>query len=194
MTVTASNAPSLSCRQTCSPRIGWSHSTCSATASFPHFFDTSNHLSENAPHMQLSTLPAPTRLRIAPSITPHADEVERNTGCQNAANVFSETWTGPGMKSFMQKNFEFRILNFESVQRRGRAGGRRYHSKFKIQNSKFAALRAASFPNEMLEPQILCARGRIGGARAFDARHFFVNADRGFPVGLLLETRGEIEA
>ena len=38
--------------------------------------ETSSHLSENAPHMQFRTFLA-TRLRIAPSITPQAEEVLR---------------------------------------------------------------------------------------------------------------------
>ena len=48
----------------------------SASASLPQRFETSNHLSENAPHMQLSTFFA-TRFRTAPSITPHAEDVLR---------------------------------------------------------------------------------------------------------------------
>ncbi|PYL60871.1 MAG: hypothetical protein DMF31_03475 [Verrucomicrobia bacterium] len=77
--------------------------------------------------MQQST-PRSPRLRIEASITPHAEDVERNTGCfvpnsvwspgwiaryrflksslrcpiigrENAAHVFSDTSTGPGMKS-----------------------------------------------------------------------------------------------
>src|SRR5436305_13713858 len=54
-------------------------STCNGSAFLPQRLATSNHLSEKAPHMQLST-PRPTRLRIDASITPHADEVDRKTG------------------------------------------------------------------------------------------------------------------
>jgi hypothetical protein len=56
------------------------HSTCNASASFPQRLATSSHLSENAPHMQQSTR-SRTTLRMAASITPQADEVERKTGC-----------------------------------------------------------------------------------------------------------------
>src|SRR5271156_4231447 len=72
--VSASNSPVASFLSIASARIGEPHSTCSASADLPHFLDTSNHLSENAPHMQLRTF-FWTRLRIAPSITPHADDV-----------------------------------------------------------------------------------------------------------------------
>ncbi len=61
-------------------------STWSGSAFFPQRLATSNHLSENAPHMQQST-PRSTRLRIDASITPQADEVERKTGCL-VANSF----------------------------------------------------------------------------------------------------------
>jgi hypothetical protein len=56
------------------------HSTSNPSASFPHRLATSSHLSENAPHIQQRTFFWHTRLRTAPSITPQALEVERNTG------------------------------------------------------------------------------------------------------------------
>ena len=59
--------------------IGLPHSTCKPSASLPQRLLTSSHLSENAPHMQQSTRFC-TRLRIAPSITPQADDVDKNTG------------------------------------------------------------------------------------------------------------------
>ncbi len=80
MSVTASNSPVASLASMSAARIGWPHSTCSASACLPHFLATSNHLSENAPLMQLSTF-FETRLRIEPSITPHAELVLTNTGC-----------------------------------------------------------------------------------------------------------------
>ncbi len=95
MSVTASKPPCLRCARICSPRIGWPHSTASDTASLPHFLETSNHLSENAPHMQFSTLPVPTRLRTEPSITPHALDVESNTGCVVPKSSFSRGWMPP---------------------------------------------------------------------------------------------------
>src|ERR1019366_6677398 len=80
MTVRASNWPVASFLSTSAARMGEPHDTCSASASLPQRFDTSNHLSENAPHMQLSTFLA-TRLRRAPSITPQAEEVLIYTNC-----------------------------------------------------------------------------------------------------------------
>ena len=50
-----------------------------ASACLPHFFDTSNHLSEKAPFMQLSTFFL-TTLRMAPSIEPQALFVAMYTG------------------------------------------------------------------------------------------------------------------
>src|SRR5882757_11582824 len=76
MSVSASNSPVASFLSIASARMGEPQSTCNASACLPHFFDTSNHLSENAPHMQLRTR-FWTRLRTAPSITPHALDVER---------------------------------------------------------------------------------------------------------------------
>ena len=55
MSVSASNSPVASFLSINSARIGEPHSTCNASACLPHFFDTSNHLSENAPHMQFKT-------------------------------------------------------------------------------------------------------------------------------------------
>src|SRR6516225_12092526 len=60
--------------------IALPHGTWRGAAILPQRFDTSNHLSEKAPHMQFST-PLFTRLRTDPSMTPHAEEVERKTGC-----------------------------------------------------------------------------------------------------------------
>ncbi len=80
MSVTASNSPVASLASIASGMIGWPHSTCSASACLPHFLATSNHLSENAPLMQLSTFLL-TRLRIEPSITPQAELVLTKTGC-----------------------------------------------------------------------------------------------------------------
>src|ERR1051325_9717741 len=72
--VSASNWPVASFWSTTSARMGEPQDTCSASASLPQRLDTSNHLSENAPHMQLRTF-LETRLRSAPSITPQAEEV-----------------------------------------------------------------------------------------------------------------------
>ncbi len=80
ISVTASNSPVASFASMSAARIGWPHSTCNASACLPHFLATSNHLSENAPLMQLSTFLL-TRLRSAPSITPQAELVLTNTGC-----------------------------------------------------------------------------------------------------------------
>src|SRR5207248_7034318 len=77
--VTVSNLPVANCRSTSFASICFPQSTWSGSAFFPQRFATSNHLSENAPHMQQST-PRSARLRIEASITPHADDVERNTG------------------------------------------------------------------------------------------------------------------
>src|SRR6201747_2628641 len=71
--VSASNSPVASFLSIASARMGEPHSTCNASACLPHFLETSNHLSENAPHMQLRTFFC-TRLRMAPSITPQAEE------------------------------------------------------------------------------------------------------------------------
>jgi len=59
-----------------SARIGWPQSTWSASAVFAQRRATSSHLSEKAPHMQQSTFRA-TRLRMAPSMTPQAEQVPR---------------------------------------------------------------------------------------------------------------------
>jgi hypothetical protein len=112
----------------CSGNTGCPHSTCNPSASLPQRRATSSHLSENAPFMQHRTRLA-TRFRMAPSITPHADEVERCTSClvpktcwscgctlawrflkswlrwpiigaHMAAKVFSLTSIGPGMCNF----------------------------------------------------------------------------------------------
>ena len=60
----------------CSARMGEPQGTWRASASLPSFLDTSNHLSEKAPHMQLRTFLV-QRLVSAPSMTPQALEVER---------------------------------------------------------------------------------------------------------------------
>src|SRR5437763_745387 len=78
--VTVSNLPVANCRSTSFGSICFPQSTWSGSAFFPQRLATSNHLSENAPHMQQST-PRSARFRIEASITPHAEEVERNTGC-----------------------------------------------------------------------------------------------------------------
>src|SRR5207253_11047368 len=78
--VTVSNLPVANCRSTSFGSMYFPHSTWSGSACFPQRFATSNHLSENAPHMQQST-PRSARFRIDASITPQAEEVERNTGC-----------------------------------------------------------------------------------------------------------------
>src|SRR5271156_7250730 len=80
ISVTASNSPVASFASMSAARIGWPHSTCSASACLPHFLATSNHLSENAPLMQVRTF-FETKLRIDPSITPQAELVLTNTGC-----------------------------------------------------------------------------------------------------------------
>ena len=76
MSVSESNCPVASFASIASARMAEPHGTCSASASLPQRFATSSHLSENAPFMQLSTFFC-VRLRSAPSITPHALEVER---------------------------------------------------------------------------------------------------------------------
>src|ERR1043166_2596794 len=86
--VTVSNFPGASCLSRSFWSMCFPHSTLSGSAFFPHRFATSNHLSENAPHMQQST-PRSTKLRIDASMTPHADDVERNTGCF----VPNEVWS-----------------------------------------------------------------------------------------------------
>src|SRR5437870_3793464 len=78
--VTVSNLPVANCRSTSLASMCFPQSTWSGSAFFPQRFATSNHLSENAPHIQQST-PRSVKLRIEASITPHAEEVERNTGC-----------------------------------------------------------------------------------------------------------------
>jgi hypothetical protein len=55
--------------------MGEPQGTWRASASLPQRLETSNHLSEKAPHMQLSTF-LETRFRMAPSMTPQAEEVE----------------------------------------------------------------------------------------------------------------------
>src|SRR5215469_8802204 len=80
ISVTVSNLPVASCLSRSAGLIGSPQSTCSGVVFLPHRFDTSSHLSEKAPHMQLRT-PLTTRFRIAPSITPQAEEVEKKTGC-----------------------------------------------------------------------------------------------------------------
>src|SRR5438552_4589087 len=77
--VTVSNLPVANCRSTSFGSICFPQSTWSGSAFFPQRLATSNHLSENAPHMQQST-PRSARLRIEASMTPHAEDVERNTG------------------------------------------------------------------------------------------------------------------
>ena len=58
------------------------HSTLSSSTFFPQLLATSAHLSLNAPHIVHSTVsPSPTRLRIAPSQMPDADDVLKNTFC-----------------------------------------------------------------------------------------------------------------
>ncbi len=81
MTVSASNWPVASFWSIAAARMGEPQGTWSASAALPHRFETSNHLSEKAPHMQLSTFLL-TRLRTAPSITPQAEEVLMNTSCR----------------------------------------------------------------------------------------------------------------
>ena len=72
--VTASNSPLDSFSFRLSARIGEPQATRNPSASLPQRRATSSHLSENAPHMQQSTLRV-VKLRIAASITPQADEV-----------------------------------------------------------------------------------------------------------------------
>src|SRR5215472_1581155 len=84
--VIVSNFPVVNCRSMALRSICFPHSTCKASAFFPQRWATSSHLSENAPHMQQST-PRSTRLRMEASITPQADDVERNTGCVVPNNV-----------------------------------------------------------------------------------------------------------
>src|SRR5580658_2186031 len=91
MTVSASNSPVASFLSIASARMGEPQSTCNASACLPHFFDTSNHLSENAPHMQFKTF-LDTRFRTAPSMTPHAEDVLRYTSCFVESNCWSCDW------------------------------------------------------------------------------------------------------
>ena len=130
ISVIASNSPVASFASIASARIGWPHSTCSASACLPHFLATSNHLSENAPLMQLSTF---LRDEIADRTFHHAPggagadedrllgvkellqagldggvqcleiDFERCPiiGRENARIVFSDTSTGPGANSLM---------------------------------------------------------------------------------------------
>ncbi len=77
--VTRSNSPVESWFRRSSGSMFFPHSTCNPSADFPHRRETSSHLSEKAPHMQHKTFFL-VRLRMDPSITPHALEVERNTG------------------------------------------------------------------------------------------------------------------
>src|SRR6266487_3973368 len=86
--VTVSNLPVASCLSTVAGSICFPQSTWSGSAFFPQRFATSSHLSENAPHMQQST-PRSARFLIEASITPHAEEVDRNTGCFVPNNVWS---------------------------------------------------------------------------------------------------------
>ncbi len=79
MSVKLSNPPCESFSRTISGLTACPHSTCSASACLPQRLETSNHLSENAPHIALSTFFC-VRLRMAPSITPQAEEVDKNTG------------------------------------------------------------------------------------------------------------------
>ena len=76
MRVRASYWPVASSLRTASGSTGWPHSNFSAVACLPQRSDTSYHLSEKAPFMQLRTFFL-TTLRIDPSITPHALLVER---------------------------------------------------------------------------------------------------------------------
>jgi len=55
ITVRASNWPVASFWSTAAARMGEPQGTWRASASLPQRFDTSNHLSEKAPHMQFST-------------------------------------------------------------------------------------------------------------------------------------------
>ncbi len=74
--VTVSKPPSSSLDLTAWGSMGWPHSTWIFSADFPHRWETSNHLSEKAPQQRFRTLER-TRLRMVPSMTPHAEEVDR---------------------------------------------------------------------------------------------------------------------
>ena len=91
MSVRASNWPVASFLSTCSARIGEPQGTWRASASLPQRLETSNHLSEKAPHMQLSTL-RETRFRVAPSIMPQAEEVLIYTSCLVWSSCWSWGW------------------------------------------------------------------------------------------------------
>src|SRR5204863_8436700 len=80
MSVTASKSPVASFSSSAAGSMCLLQSTWGGSACLPQRRLTSSHLSENAPHMQLRTRHE-TRLRMAASITPQADEVERKTGC-----------------------------------------------------------------------------------------------------------------
>jgi hypothetical protein len=77
--VTRSYSPLERCFRRSSGSMCLPQSTCRPSAGFPDRRETSSHLSEKAPHIQQSTF-FWDRLRTAPSITPHALEVDRNTG------------------------------------------------------------------------------------------------------------------
>jgi hypothetical protein len=92
ISVTASKSPVASFWSSVSGSICLPHSTLSPSASLPQRRVTSSHLSEKAPHMQLRTR-REARLRMAASITPQADEVERKTGCFVPKSVCRRGWT-----------------------------------------------------------------------------------------------------
>ena len=91
MRVSESNSPVESFSRTISGRIADPHGTCSASACLPQRWLTSNHLSENAPHIAFRTFVF-VRLRIEPSMTPHAEEVERKTGRFVPNSSWSRGW------------------------------------------------------------------------------------------------------
>ena len=76
--VIASNSPVASFSSICSARIGEPQSTFKPSAAMPLRSATFSHLSEKAPFMQHRSF-FETRLRMEPSMMPHADDVLRKT-------------------------------------------------------------------------------------------------------------------
>jgi len=92
--VTQSYFPVERASSTISGVMGLPHSALKASASLPHRLVTSCHLLEKAPLQKFAHL-FPTRLRTAPSMTPNALEVERNTLSSVKRSFFSFSFTAP---------------------------------------------------------------------------------------------------
>jgi len=94
MRVQLSYLPVARAASTISGRIGWPHAAFTASASLPQRLTTSCHLSEKAPLQKLTQRFA-TRLRTAPSMTPKALDVARNTFASVASTRLSPALTLP---------------------------------------------------------------------------------------------------